>query len=135
MGTTLTMLLVCGDRAVVAHVGDSRLYRIRRDRVELITHDHTVEAELDRRGIALDDAVRQSRMAKMLTRSLGERGTVSVESQELPLETGDVLILCSDGLEPLSVGWKRTERGVPRLRVARSTTATNRSGNFPGRGG
>ena len=98
MGTTLTMLLACGDRAVVAHVGDSRLYRLRADRAELITHDHTVEAELDRRGIAMDDAVRQSRMAKMLTRSLGERDTVSVESHELPLEAGDVLILCSDGL-------------------------------------
>jgi serine/threonine protein phosphatase PrpC len=109
MGTTLTLLLVVGKKAVVAHVGDSRLYRQRCGEVWQVTFDHTVENELERRGLPLADDMRDSRFARMLTRSVGEGSTVDVEINVLDLLPGDQFLMCSDGLsncfeEDLEVG-------------------------------
>jgi serine/threonine protein phosphatase PrpC len=98
MGTTLTLLLISGDTGVVVHVGDSRLYLIRGTTAQVVTSDHTVESELRRRGLVLSEGFLQSRVARMLTRCLGEHASASADVYILTLQPGDLLVGCSDGL-------------------------------------
>lgn len=98
MGCTVTAVQIVGDRATVAHVGDSRLYLVRGCVVHRITHDHTVAAELVRQGLLHPSQARRHPGAHTLTESLGGRPEVHVESHQLDLRTGDRLLLCTDGL-------------------------------------
>lgn len=98
MGTTIVALLVEGERAALAHVGDSRAYRVRGGRIRQLTDDHSVVGELLRRHeISADDA-RDHPHRHMLTRALGVRGHVQPDLAELTLARGDRFVLCSDGL-------------------------------------
>jgi protein phosphatase len=98
MGTTLVALLVSGGRAAIAHVGDSRAYRMRGGRIRQLTDDHSVVGELLRRHeISADDA-REHPQRHVLTRALGVRGSVEPDLAELTLAPGDLFVLCSDGL-------------------------------------
>ena len=92
MATTIVACALRFDRAVVAHVGDSRCYLIRRDRAKLLTRDHTVAGEQQRLGLA------STANRHLLSRSLGNDLFVAVDTSENLLLTGDVLLLCSDGL-------------------------------------
>lgn len=98
MGTTLVALLVQGGRAAVAHVGDSRVYRIRSGRIRQLTDDHSLVGELQRRGEISADAAREHPHRHVLTRALGVRTEAEPDLGELTLEPGDVFVLCSDGL-------------------------------------
>lgn len=100
MGTTLTLLLVDHNRAVMGHVGDSRLLLIRDGRVEQISSDHTLAAELYRGGMILREQVDTHPHSHVLTRSLGSQSSVMVETLQLELCPGDLVLLCSDGLNP-----------------------------------
>jgi serine/threonine protein phosphatase PrpC len=98
MGTTVVALLVEGDRAAIAHVGDSRAYRVRGGRIRQLTDDHSIVGELLRRHeISADDA-REHPHRHVLTRALGVRGHVQPDLAELTLAPGDRFVLCSDGL-------------------------------------
>ena len=98
MGTTVVALLVEDGRAAIAHVGDSRAYRVRRGRIRQLTDDHSIVGELLRRHeISADDA-REHPHRHVLTRALGVRGHVQPDLAELTLSPGDVFVLCSDGL-------------------------------------
>ncbi len=98
MGTTLVALLVEGDRGALAHVGDSRAYRVRSGRIRQLTDDHSIVGELLRRHeISADDA-REHPHRHVLTRALGVRGHVQPDLAELTLARGDLFVLCSDGL-------------------------------------
>ena len=98
MATTLVACALRYDRAVISHVGDSRCYRIRHGHAEALTRDHTVAAEHVRMGlVAAGDAAR-SQTRHVLSRSVGNAMFVGVETREHQLLTGDVLLLCSDGL-------------------------------------
>ncbi len=98
MGTTLVALLVEGERAALAHVGDSRAYRVRSGRIRQLTDDHSIVGELLRRHeISADDA-REHPHRHVLTRALGVRGHVEPDLAELTLARGDLFVLCSDGL-------------------------------------
>jgi protein phosphatase len=98
MGTTLVALLVDGNRGALAHVGDSRAYRVRAGRIRQLTDDHSIVGELLRRHeISADDA-REHPHRHVLTRALGVRGRVQPDLAELRLEPGDLFVLCSDGL-------------------------------------
>jgi protein phosphatase len=98
MGTTLVALLVSGARAAVAHVGDSRVYRVRSGRIRQLTDDHSLVGELQRRGEISADAAREHPHRHVLTRALGVRPEADPDLGELTLEPGDVFVLCSDGL-------------------------------------
>lgn len=98
MGTTLVALLAVGDRAALAHVGDSRAYLVRRGRVRQLTDDHSLVGELQRRGELTADAAREHPHRHVLTRALGVRRLVEADLAEIGLVPGDVFVLCTDGL-------------------------------------
>ncbi|MFT4703017.1 MAG: serine/threonine protein phosphatase PrpC [Bradymonadia bacterium] len=98
MGTTLTMVFVSGNRALVAHVGDSRLYLCRGGQTHLLTTDHTILTEMIRAGrVRLEEAA-DAKHLNALTRAIGVYAAVDVDVTEVDLLPDDVLLLCSDGL-------------------------------------
>jgi PPM family protein phosphatase len=99
MGTTCTSLVLCDEGAWVGHVGDSRAYRIRRDRVDQLTFDHSLQWELRRRGrLSAEDTTLQKH-SNVITRSLGPEPEVEVDLEgPFPVHPDDVFVLCSDGL-------------------------------------
>ena len=98
MGTTLVALLAEGGRMALAHVGDSRAYRIRRGEIERLTDDHTVVGELVRRGEISARAAESHPHRHVLTRALGVRRQLDADLLEVEPLPGDVYLLCSDGL-------------------------------------
>ncbi|MBM4357232.1 MAG: protein phosphatase 2C domain-containing protein [Deltaproteobacteria bacterium] len=98
MGCTLTMLLVLGDKAVSAHVGDSRLYLWRNGKASLLTNDHTMANELHLAGLIGADEVADHPFAHVLTRAVGTQPAVHADVLWLDLAPGDRFLLCSDGL-------------------------------------
>jgi len=98
MGTTLTLALFHNDRASLAHVGDSRAYRLRAGHLEQITHDHTLLQELVEQEDATPEQAAASVNSNVVTRALGIEATVPVDLQEVSALPGDVYVLCSDGL-------------------------------------
>jgi protein phosphatase len=97
MGCTLTILLVTGSRAVMAHVGDSRLYRIRDNTITLLSSDHTFSWLLARRGLITWEDAHVHPMSHVLVRALGGSEEVHVDTATFDIEEGDRFILCSDG--------------------------------------
>jgi protein phosphatase len=98
MCTTIVACLLRFDRAVIAHVGDSRCYLIRRGRAESLTNDHTLVAEQVRMGLLTVQQAAASEQRHLLSRSLGANLFVNAELNEHQLLPGDVLLLSSDGL-------------------------------------
>jgi serine/threonine protein phosphatase PrpC len=100
MGSTVVAALVCGERLVVAHVGDSRCYRLRAGTLEALTRDHSLWAELEAQGTAGDR--RQFPWKNQITRALGLDEHALADVASFGVEAGDVYLLCSDGLyDPL----------------------------------
>ncbi len=97
MGCTLTALLVVGGRAIVAHVGDSRLYLMRGGRAEQLTHDHALAAELVRNGSLTPEQAKTSPYRNVLSRGVGLQASVQVDTLVLDVQPGDRYLLCSDG--------------------------------------
>ena len=98
MSSTFVACALRFDRAAVAHVGDSRCSLIRSGHAKLITHDHTVANEQLRMGVLSAMEAAEVSTKHLLSRSLGADLFVNVETNELQLMPGDVLLLCSDGL-------------------------------------
>jgi protein phosphatase len=98
MGTTLVAALFYDDRVSIAHVGDSRMYRLRGNRFEQITLDHSLLQELVDRGFYSQEEAQRSTNRNYVTRALGVEPNVEVEVQELEVQKGDYFLLCSDGL-------------------------------------
>ena len=98
MGTTVVGCLVAHGTASIAHVGDSRAYRLRDGRLELLTQDHTWVNEQVVAGFLSEDQARDHPLRNVVTRALGGDVEVRVDVQEVALEPGDRLLLCSDGL-------------------------------------
>ena len=99
MGTTLTMAFAVNWRLFVAHAGDSRCYLYSGKRLQRLTHDHTMTAEMVRSGLIKPEDQEHHPWRHVVTNILGgsERG-VRAELHSLDLHDGDVLLLCSDGL-------------------------------------
>ncbi|HEX4965000.1 MAG TPA: Stp1/IreP family PP2C-type Ser/Thr phosphatase [Thermoanaerobaculia bacterium] len=98
MGTTVVGLLLAGQTAAVAHVGDSRAYRLRGGRLEQLTQDHTWVNEQVVAGFLSKEQARSHPLKNVVTRALGGESDVLVDVRELEIETGDLFLLCSDGL-------------------------------------
>lgn len=98
MGTTAVALLVAGERAWVAWIGDSRAYRRRGDSLEALTQDHSLVAEWVRGGILSAAEGENHPRRNELTRAIGSASSVEPDLVEIDIAPGDTLLLCSDGL-------------------------------------
>lgn len=99
MGTTLTMAFAINWRLFLAHAGDSRCYLLSHGKLQQLTQDHTLVAEMTRMGILSPKQAANHPSRNVITNALGGREQgVQVEMHRLDLEAGDVLMLCSDGL-------------------------------------
>lgn len=99
MGTTCSTLILLPEGALIAHVGDSRVYRIRNGRIDQLSFDHSLVWELVRRQHLTAEHAQKAVPRNVITRSLGPDPTVEVDLEgPLPVEQGDVYLLCSDGL-------------------------------------
>jgi protein phosphatase len=98
MGTTLTAVMVDGEEGRFAHVGDSRAYRLRDGRLDLLSDDHTLVGEMVREGRLSQEEAAAHPQRSILSRALGTEATVQVDEFTTDLRPGDVLLLCSDGL-------------------------------------
>jgi protein phosphatase len=98
MATTIVACALRYDRAVIAHVGDSRCYLIRHGIAQQITRDHTVVADQMRLGILTAEEAERSEKRHVLSRSLGSDLFVNVEIDDCQVHVDDSLLLCSDGL-------------------------------------
>lgn len=98
MGTTATVCKVLDGHAYVAHVGDSRCYLIRCGYVYQITNDHSLVSEQVRAGIITKEEAEFHHLRNVITRSVGYQEEEDVDTTCLPLEDGDLLLICSDGL-------------------------------------
>lgn len=98
MGTTMVIATCMGRYLEVANVGDSRLYVIHPDKIEQITQDHSLVEEMVRMG-GIDRASARNHPDKnIITRAIGARDYVEADFFNLELQTGDIILLCSDGL-------------------------------------
>jgi PPM family protein phosphatase len=98
MGTTLVCALFYDNKVSLAHVGDSRAYRLRGNKFEQLTLDHSLLQELVDRGFYSEEEAQRSTNRNYVTRALGVEPTVEVEVREFDVLPEDVFLLCSDGL-------------------------------------
>jgi protein phosphatase len=99
MGTTCSTLVLLPEGALVAHVGDSRVYRMRHGRIDQLTFDHSLVWELVRRNHLTSEQASAAVPKNVITRSLGPEVDIEVDIEgPLAVELGDVYLLCSDGL-------------------------------------
>ncbi|HTV50562.1 MAG TPA: Stp1/IreP family PP2C-type Ser/Thr phosphatase [Steroidobacteraceae bacterium] len=101
MGTTVVSALFFDNRVAIAHVGDSRLYRLRNEKFEQVTMDHSLLQELVDRGFYSAEEAQRAANKNYVTRALGVEPNVDVEIQEVRAEKGDFYVLCSDGLSDM----------------------------------
>ncbi|MER3403294.1 MAG: serine/threonine protein phosphatase [Armatimonadota bacterium] len=131
MGTTLTALILRQDTGMLVHVGDSRCYRLRSDEFQQLSHDHTLVAQWVAEGILTPEMARLHPYKNVIRQAVGvvgENETLEPDIETFPLETGDLYLLCSDGLtdmltdevierilktEPLTrAAWKLLDRAL-----------------------
>lgn len=98
MGTTISCAIVIGDSFVTGQVGDSRIYRVRGNDAVQLTEDHTLIAWQMKQGLISEQEAKTSPHRNVITRAVGNREYVEVDTNVYPLEAGDRYMLCSDGL-------------------------------------
>jgi len=100
MGTTITAAIVDpeAEEVAIGHVGDSRAYRLRANRFERLTRDHSLVEEMRRKGQLTEAQAEDHPQRSIITRALGPEPEVEVDLQTVPAQAGDVFLICSDGL-------------------------------------
>jgi protein phosphatase len=99
MGTTVVIAQIADDHLYIAHVGDSRCYRIRNGQVKQLTRDHSLlEDYKDARPGMSEEEQRKFPHRNVITRALGMRDSIQVDLTSEPIQDGDIFLLCSDGL-------------------------------------
>lgn len=101
MGATLALLLFQHNHVTMAHVGDSRIYRLRGEHLELMTHDHSLLQEQIDQGLLSAESAATSHNRHLVTRGLGLAAEVDVTLGEFDALPGDIYLLCSDGLNDM----------------------------------
>ena len=101
MGTTLVMGVYHDNRLMLAHIGDSRCYRLRADELTQITKDHSLLQEQMDAGLITPEQAATSLNKNLVTRALGVEDTVLLEVNEHRVESGDLYLMCSDGLSDM----------------------------------
>ena len=101
MGTTMVAMAAVGSDAVIAYVGDSRAYRLRDGQIERLTSDHSWVNEQVKMGLLTDEDAQHHPMRNIVTRALGNRVDVTVDLVRDAMRSGDVYLLCSDGLNTM----------------------------------
>jgi protein phosphatase len=110
MGTTLVSCLVHGDKAYMAHVGDSRGYRVRGDTIKQITRDHSLlEDYKEAKPDMSEEEAKNFPHKNVITRALGMRETVQVDIKQDAIMDGDVYLLCCDGVSGMIEDQKMAE--------------------------
>ncbi len=98
MGTTMVAALVIGNQAYILNIGDSRCYLVRPEGISRVTRDHSVVEDLVARGQITPEQARQHPQKNLITRALGAESKLRADLFRKPMEPGDALLLCSDGL-------------------------------------
>jgi protein phosphatase len=98
MGSTITAALVDGEMYSIAHVGDSRVYLLRKDSIQQLTQDHSLVMEHVRRGLITPEQARHSEIQNIIIRALGSEDTVEPDLSDLVARPEDTLLLTTDGL-------------------------------------
>ncbi len=98
MGSTIVVAMVYGNRLTAAHIGDSRMYCLRRDVLSHVTEDHSLIQEQVRRGLLTQADARNSSIKNLVTRALGIEPDVEPDVVEEIIQPGDLYMMCSDGL-------------------------------------
>jgi protein phosphatase len=133
MGTTLTLAYAVGDRLFVLHVGDSRAYLFREGTLRQLTHDHTLFADMVRRGEISPDEAGGHRLRHVVTNVLGGADAgVRTEAHRLDLRADDCVLLCSDGLTEMvpveEIGTVLAARSEPKVMCEQLIAAANERG-------
>jgi PPM family protein phosphatase len=105
MGTTLVAAIVQGSQFYAGHVGDSRIYLYREESLKRITKDHSLVQDLVDRGFYTEEEARMASVGHIVTRSLGTKAEVEVDTVQHEIVDGDLLLLCSDGLSDMVADW------------------------------
>ncbi len=98
MGTTLSALIIRGKTGVIAHIGDSRIYRVRFREVEQLTDDHSLVAQQVRDGLITQEEADNSPFKNVLLQAIGKGEKIEPQIKFIDLDVGDQFLLCSDGL-------------------------------------
>ena len=109
MGTTLVTALFYNNKVTVAHLGDSRLYRLRGDEFSALTHDHSLLQEMLDEGTITREEARFSDSKNLVTRALCAQAEAHAEIYDYPVLPGDLYLLCSDGLTDCVEDWEIRE--------------------------
>jgi protein phosphatase len=98
MGTTISALLLAADHGVVGQVGDTRIYSIRGRKEQQLTEDHTLINWQIREGILTPEQAKYAPHKNVITRAVGNKDYVQVDTQIISVKKGDKFLICSDGL-------------------------------------
>jgi protein phosphatase len=101
MSTTIVAALLDHNRLSIVHAGDSRIYLIRSGLIEQLTDDHTLAYEQIKKGLMSSEEARDLKLTNVITRALGIMPDIETSVDELTIFDGDILLLCSDGLNTL----------------------------------
>jgi len=110
MGTTISAMMLFDGHMITAQVGDSRIYQVRAEAARQLTEDHTLINWQLKQGIITEEEAKHSRHKNVITRAVGNRDYVQVDTTMVEYAAGDVYLLCSDGLH----GYLKTEE-IPSL--------------------
>lgn len=102
MGTTVVATILSGNQLHIGHVGDSRLYLFRENILQCITEDHSLIQDLINKGFYTQEEARRANVGHVVTRALGTNTEVEVDTKVLNVQEGDLLLLCSDGLNDMA---------------------------------
>ena len=98
MGTTVAGLFIADAKGYIVHVGDSRVYLMRSGKLKQITEDHSWVNEQLKKNVITEDEARNHRWKNVITRALGSEKEVKVDLREEDIVSGDIFLICSDGL-------------------------------------
>ncbi len=101
MGTTLVTALFHHDKVTIAHIGDSRIYRVRGNEIQQLTRDHSLLQEQIDAGLLTEQDAQFSQHRNLITRAMGVDDTVEVDIQDHTTRQNDIYVLCSDGLSDM----------------------------------